>query len=270
MVRRFGLVASLALVGLIGVIDFVTGTELRVYPLYFAPLALSASSGRPAVVVIAIACSACWAVANRLGNATFTEGWYLVFNTVIQLGAFLLVGLLVHALRRRAEQDRALARIDPLTDVWNARAFQERVDLEIGRARRNERPLTIAYIDLDGFKEVNDRAGHEGGDAVLREAAATLTQSVRGADTVSRLGGDEFALLLPDTDHAGATALLERIRSAIAARMLDLGHPVTASIGGVSFATAPSDVSAAISRADEAMYVAKRGGKNRVQLEYLP
>lgn len=110
-----------------------------------------------------------------------------------------------------------LARRDPLTGLWNRAAFAEFTELAQRRARRRVRPLTVAMIDLDGFKLVNDSLGHGAGDAVLRELAASWTSVLRADDVLARVGGDEFALLMPETDEEQARAVLSRLAGASAA-----------------------------------------------------
>jgi diguanylate cyclase (GGDEF)-like protein len=125
--------------------------------------------------------------------------------------------------------------------------------------------MTLAYIDLDGFKKVNDQLGHNVGDEVLRIAAKTLRAGVRRPDTVARLGGDEFALLLPQTDVAGAQTFLPRLREELLAAMRRNGWPVTFSIGALTCPTAPASLAEVVSEADELMYDVKRAGKNAIR-----
>jgi len=166
-------------------------------------------------------------------------------------------------LQRTQTQLEMLASYDVLTGALNARTFGDRLTEELGRNRRYNRPLAVLYVDLDDFKSVNDRHGHQTGDAVLRLVAEATRRAVRLTDIVGRLGGDEFAVLMPETDgpvaEAAAARLLESIRTGFR------GTPsVTASIGVVSAPNASAGPDALLRRADEAMYQAKRGGKDRV------
>jgi diguanylate cyclase (GGDEF)-like protein len=167
-------------------------------------------------------------------------------------------------LHRLVEQQ---AITDELTHLANRRRFMEILELELSRAERFEGTVTIVLADLDDFKSVNDRFGHQVGDSVLRAFAEVLTEGVRGIDMAARLGGEEFAVLLPQTDMRGGMALAERLRVALAERGLDLPGGerlhVTASFG-VAFYPGASSVSDLLNSADQALYVAKREGKNRV------
>jgi diguanylate cyclase (GGDEF)-like protein len=147
-----------------------------------------------------------------------------------------------------------------LTGALNRRAFLEAAERERLRAERRGEPLSVAYLDLDGFKEVNDRHGHQEGDRVLEDLADRVLQTIRGTDLFCRIGGDEFVLLLPDTGAREAAAVLQRARAAMA----DGGSPVTASVGIATFRIVPTGVAAMVEAADELMYRAKGRGKDRI------
>jgi diguanylate cyclase (GGDEF)-like protein len=166
-------------------------------------------------------------------------------------------------LRRTQAQLRLLATHDQLTGALNARTFAERLSQELDRNRRYNRPLALLYLDLDDFKAVNDRHGHQTGDAVLRLVADATRSAVRQTDVVGRLGGDEFAVLMPETEGPVASAAATRLAGDI--RTVFRGTPsVTASIGVVSALAATAGPDELLRRADQAMYEAKRTGKDRV------
>ncbi len=156
-----------------------------------------------------------------------------------------------------------LAIHDPLTRVLNARAFSERLTEELHRNRRYRRPVSLLYLDLDNFKILNDTRGHQTGDTVLRLVADAMRLAVRETDLVGRMGGDEFAVLMPETDgtlaDAAALRLAEGIKGAFPTT-----PAVTASIGVVSFDDTAATADEILGRADQAMYEAKRAGKDRV------
>jgi diguanylate cyclase (GGDEF)-like protein len=158
-----------------------------------------------------------------------------------------------------------LARTDPLTGAANARTFYETTAVEAGRARRAGRPLTLAYLDLDNFNQLNDGLGHAAGDQALVHLVAVIRLHLRASDLLARLGGDEFALLLPEAGTDGAVALLARLQEKLAVEMAARGWPVSVSIGVVSYLRPPADVDRMIQRADALMYRAKRRGKGRVE-----
>ncbi len=169
----------------------------------------------------------------------------------------------LQSLRRSQAQLARLVTQDQLTSVLNARAFVARLGQELDRNRRYPRPLALLYMDLDNFKVINDTHGHQTGDAVLRLVADSMRSSVRHADVVGRLGGDEFAVLMPETDAALADAAAKRLIAGL--RNVFKGTPnVTASIGVVSCAATDASTDDLLRRADQAMYDAKKSGKDRV------
>jgi diguanylate cyclase (GGDEF)-like protein len=159
------------------------------------------------------------------------------------------------------------ARIDGLTSLANRRACEDHLAAELARVERFGGPLAVVIADLDDFKEINDKFGHPAGDVVLREFAHTLQEGIRDVDLASRWGGEEFVLILPGTDISGAVSVADRIRTALANRLMlsAEGEPigVTASFGVAGFPEA-SSAQALLAAADGALYEAKRGGKNRV------
>jgi diguanylate cyclase (GGDEF)-like protein len=159
------------------------------------------------------------------------------------------------------------ASTDGLTDLANRRHFEEGLASEISRAERFGGSLALVLADLDDFKQVNDRYGHQAGDDVLQAFADVLRDTVRDIDLAARYGGEEFAVLLPQTDLGGAERLAERLREVMEARQLT-PHPgasfsVTSSFGVASFPEAPTPA-ALFAAADEALYRAKSAGKNCV------
>jgi diguanylate cyclase (GGDEF)-like protein len=166
-------------------------------------------------------------------------------------------------LRRSQTQLAQLVIQDQLTNVLNARAFADRLGEELDRNRRYPRPLALLYMDLDNFKIINDSHGHQTGDAVLRLVADAMRSSVRHSDIVGRLGGDEFAVLMPETDAQLADAAAKRLVAGL--RNVFQGTPnVTASIGVVSCTSTDASTDDVLRRADQAMYDAKKMGKDRV------
>jgi diguanylate cyclase (GGDEF)-like protein len=189
-------------------------------------------------------------------------GWRAI-NTASYV-LVLAVGMAgLRTLRRSLEQLAQLAMHDPLTGLINARAFADRLTQELERNRRYPRPLALLYLDLDDFKVINDSHGHQTGDAVLRLVADAMRSSVRQTDVVGRMGGDEFAVLMPETEAAVADGAAQRLAAGL--RNVFKGTPtVTASIGVVACGTADANTDELLRRADQAMYDAKRKGKNRV------
>jgi diguanylate cyclase (GGDEF)-like protein/PAS domain S-box-containing protein len=165
---------------------------------------------------------------------------------------------------------KELAATDPLTGVANRRELDERLVLELRRATRAEAPLSILFLDMDRFKEYNDRFGHPAGDELLVRLGGMLTRLMRSSDAVARFGGEEFVILLPETDEAGALILAEKLRSSIASTLAARAH-ITASLGAATARPDPdrqtdfrTEARRLLMDADRALYESKRAGRNRV------
>lgn len=174
---------------------------------------------------------------------------------------------LLEDLRAQREALARISREDALTGLANRREFDRRLEVEIRRADRDGTPLSVAMLDLDRFKSINDRWGHAAGDIVLREAAKLLWSQCRATDAIGRWGGEEFALALPSTDLAQAVHLCERIRIAFerhAWEVLQPGLAVTLS-AGIAQRRPGFDGEACVALADAQLYRAKQGGRNRVE-----
>jgi len=195
---------------------------------------------------------------------------FRVWEAAMLTGFLAVVCLLTCRLRETFESERSQARTDSLTGLANRRTFCERVEHEIERMRRTQRPFTLAVMDLDNFKYVNDHFGHQSGDEVLRVISSHMLQQLRATDLPGRIGGDEFALLLTETDATGARTCLMDLLSELTCEMGERGWPVGCSIGAVTFRVVVDSVNEALHLADEQMYAAKRAGKGRLeQLVYF-
>lgn len=205
------------------------------------------------------------------------KNWALGLGAGAAVVFLAAVNLLVWRLGASVSKAQAkledLAMRDELTGLFNRRYFFERLDEELKRSGRHGRPLALAMIDLDHFKQINDRHGHWTGDRVLRRAAKLIRENCRAHDTAARYGGEEFALILPETDQAGALALAEKLRAAVEAGGFEVGGggrlTLTISLGLVCLGGGEGrgrDVDTVINRADRALYRAKEEGRNRAVL----
>ena len=254
------------LICLLGFIDFVTGYELSFSLFYLLPIVLVTwYLGKNAGLAASAFSAVTWLAADVASRQYYLDPILYGWNTSIRFGFFLIVTLLLSRLRDLLTFERARARIDYRTGAANARYFKELAQVEIERSRRYQRPISVAYIDLDNFKEINDRHGHEIGDRVLNSVSHEIHRVLRTGDVIARLGGDEFILLFPETDPAAAMGAVSKIRSNLALEMQKNGWPVTFSIGVVTCLEAPRSVEHMTRAADELMYSVKAGGKNGVE-----
>ena len=207
-----------------------------------------------------------WAYNNRrvvdASGSTYVVGH--AHDVTAQIKAERALRASEEQLREALDHEKSLSRVDFVTEVPNRRAFYEIVRLEAMRSRRYKRVLTLAYFDLDNFKQINDQLGHETGDDVLRVVAKTLRNNLRDTDAISRLGGDEFALLLPETNREQAGIVIAKLRAALTAEMQARLWPVTISVGVATFTAPSQSVDEMIKVADGLMYSVKKTGKDSV------
>jgi diguanylate cyclase (GGDEF)-like protein len=206
-------------------------------------------------------------LAARRRAAAYGAG--LVLFLVASVASFVVWRLLRREAAARQELHERMAHDafhDPLTLLPNRRYLLDELERAVTRARRQHRVAALLFIDLDGFKRVNDSLGHEAGDALLQRVSERFARTVRQSDLLARLGGDEFAVVLDAENRTSAAALGERLIEAIRTPLID-GHAdmlVSASIGIALFPEDAPDSSALLARADQAMYQAKRLGKAQV------
>lgn len=247
----------------VGVADVVTGPEIAFGLFYLIPIFLVGwFAGRTAGLAISVVAALAWAVADALGGQEYSQPTIRYWNAAVRFGFFAIVTLLLSALRA-LEREREIARIDHLTGAANRRHFFEAAQAELDRSQRYERPFTVAYIDLDGLKIVNDQFGHRTGDRLLCAVVDRAKSQLRRTDLMARLGG-EFVLLLPEVDQEAARATVRKIQSQLLDEMSRNGWPVTLSIGALTYLGGPITPDELIRRADDLMYSVKKNGKNGV------
>jgi diguanylate cyclase (GGDEF)-like protein/putative nucleotidyltransferase with HDIG domain len=191
-----------------------------------------------------------------------TGAWWIVGMATMAIAAIVIRVMRTHVELLIARLSDA-ARTDPLTQLPNRRGFRELLDLELERARRSGAPMSVLAGDLDHFKDVNDRAGHHVGDAVLQQVAALLREGVRQIDAPARIGGEEFAVIMPATDAQAAFAVAERLRCHVRDAFADASVPITISFGIASHPAHAETAASLVRTADEALYGAKESGRNR-------
>jgi diguanylate cyclase (GGDEF)-like protein len=250
---------------IVGAVDYFTGYEVSMSLFYLGPVAVAAWYGGrwPGVVIAVISCVS-WYVADFAAGSQYSSSAIPVWNALVRFGFFLSTGLLLTALRVSLHDQRQLARTDGLTGLYVRRAFQERLEHDLALAQRRSSAITLAYLDLDDFKSVNDTQGHSAGDRVLQTTAKVLKRSLRQTDTAARLGGDEFALVLPDTDSQGAQQVIANLARELREALASSKSEVSCSIGVVTFPSPDLSVAEAIAGADALMYEVKRKGKGAV------
>lgn len=258
--------AALALAVAVGWLDYLTGHEYSVSILYLAPVFVAAwFVGWRAGVAVAFACGAAWLVAELLSRRLADVPLAFYWNDAMELSFFLVVGWTLSSLKGALEKERRSASTDLVTGLANRRAFYRAAAAEIARLERYGHPFSVAYVDVDDFKAVNDTFGHSAGDELLRLTGEVMSGGTRRTDTVARLGGDEFALLFPETTEEAALAALRKIQDALGAEVGRRGWPVSLSVGLITFHAPPASVDEMLDRVDALMYEVKRGGKGAIR-----
>lgn len=276
--RRFpaGPVVAVAfpLIALIAAVDWVTG-PVAMSLLYYVPVVGAAwLAGVWPGVFSALGSGACLMSVAILQAEHPTPIVY--WNSLTRVVTFIALALFVALLRRDRDvlddlnrrlqealrNEASLARTDALTGLANGRAFRETLARELARSRRAGGAIAVGYLDLDNFKRVNDRFGHDEGDEVLRRVATVLTESIRAVDLAARLGGDEFVIAIVDpgenTCETIGARITEKLRE-VAAHYPETGFGAT--IGFASFREAPADVETLLKLADDSMYEVKARNK---------
>jgi diguanylate cyclase (GGDEF)-like protein len=261
-------VLALATIVAVGAVDYLTGPEITFSVFYLVPVAAAAwRSGTKAAVVASVLAAIVWFSAEYASSRVDVNSFVYFWNFCARLLFLLLVALLLARLRDMLDRERDLSRTDSLTGLYNARRCREIVEDELARAQRYGHPLSLAFIDVDDFKRVNDTGGHSAGDRLLRSIARTIRGNLRSSDIVARFGGDEFVLVLPFADQMAAHAVVTKLADKVAETMLQEDWPVTLSIGVVNCEAVGEKVAVddVLRAADQLMYEVKAKGKGGVR-----
>ena len=250
---------------IMGSIDHLTGSQISfsvfyIFPILLATWYVNKSTGMYISTLAAIV----WLIADLTTGYVYRYFLIPYWNACVRLTFFLVITILTSLIKSKLAQEEALADTDYLTGLKNSRSFYEHVASEAVRSQRYGRPFTMAYVDLDNFKFINDTMGHDTGDEVLRSVAAIIKDNLRQSDVSSRLGGDEFAVLFPETNYHAAEAIINNLVPLLSGSMTSNNWPVSFSIGAVSFVTPMSTVRQMIKTVDDVMYEVKKSGKNNI------
>jgi len=259
------MLCSLGLVAILGGIDYLSGFELSFSFFYLIPVSIAAwGVGRNAGLEVSALSAITWATSNLFAGEVYPSIFIFVWNALTRLGFFSVVTILLHTLKQVIREEQYLASTDPLTGALNSRSFYEIINTKVLKAKIHKRPYTIAYIDLDNFKQINDQKGHTVGDAALKMVVTTIQNNIRDKDFIARLGGDEFALLLIETGEMDAKRVVERLHTKLLASMQAQDWDITFSIGVLTFLASPENVNKMIGLTDQLMYQVKSQSKNAV------
>lgn len=260
-------VTGLALVAvfLLALLDVASGPGVG-FAVFYALAVTGATfhAGWVSGAIVAISASGAGFLARLLYLSGEVSVAAALWNLGNEMAVFIALVLITHHGRTLLDRLAAQSRLDLLTGALNTRGIIEAYDVERARAIRHAVPLSVAFIDLDDMKRVNDELGHGEGDEMLRTLAASVMSSIRETDIFGRVGGDEFALVLPDTDEHEALRAIQRLRRVVNRRSRPEGPYISVSVGVVTFRRTPPSADDALKAADSLMYMAKRAGGNRV------
>lgn len=256
---------------LLGIIDRTTGREFEFNIFYLLPLLFVTwfTDARIGVATSALA-TLVWGLSDWGLISSSTNIFFQIWNSIIEFSFYLFFTLLLSTVRNRTRQLEEMAAQDPLTGAANRRYFYELLKTEIARSQRYGENISIAYIDIDDFKTINDTYGHVTGDELLVKVVSTLRTNMRSADMVARIGGDEFVMLLPQTNVNEAEQALKKMEQRLREDVSVNGTPVTFSIGVLTFNECPESVEQMIHAADAVMYAVKEKGKDHIRFESWP
>jgi diguanylate cyclase (GGDEF)-like protein len=259
--KKILIILGSLLIVMVSASDYLTHTRyvLEFSPFYLVPISFfSWFIGKRSGIALAV-----MSVIVGLGiRLSHSPGIIPYWNALVWFVLYVSSTMMVVQLKILYEHERQLSRIDPLTKIANRLALFEAAEQAKSFSDRQNVPISIAYLDVDKFKQLNDQHGHSTGDRILALTAASVRKALRPTDVVARVGGDEFTVLLPDTDRETAAQVINRVRLELARAMEESGWQVTFSIGIASFMPPLGSVQEMIRSADKAMYAAKR--KNRI------
>lgn len=252
----------------VAAVDYATGFRLHLAVLYTLPiLMLTWVAGRLTGTLLSVAACTAWAIIHVTAGRYLENPKWLYWEWGASLLGFLLLVFGLTALRRMLEEAHFESRKDPLTALVNKGGFYQIVGAEMEMCRRYRRTLSIAYIDCDNFKRVNDQYGHDVGDDLLRVISKTMQRKLRSSDLAGRLGGDEFAVMLPETTAESCRMVVEMLQQRLLQEMAEHNWPVTFSIGIATFTRMPHSIEEMIRQADKLMYVVKSTSKGAIKQE---
>ncbi len=259
---------SFLVILLLGLFQIITGNGIDITPLYvFPPLFSSWYGSRKAGLLSALLSVFVLSAAEVITSefAWTLEG--IVLFGMPYLFTYALLAALITNFRDVHRIEAHAADTDSLTGVHSARSFYAELANELLRCKRYDHQFSLAYLDVDDFKQINDSLGHAVGDTLLKEVANCLVRSLRSTDIVARLGGDEFVCLLPETDQSATRPAFFKAVDLLNKQMSKHRWDVGFSIGVVTFENLPEDIKEAIDAADQLMYSVKNHHKNNVAYE---
>jgi diguanylate cyclase (GGDEF)-like protein len=252
----------------LGTLDHSSGFEMSFSVFYLFPILFVTWYGsRWSGLAMCLLSALMWLFVDYTAGHTYTQIWMPYWNAAVRLSLFAIVTYLTATIKIRLDAEHLAARLDHLTGLKNSLAFHEDAEFLFENARRYRYPIAVGFIDIDGFKALNDNLGHTEGNRALKAVADAVSQSARASDIVARLGGDEFVAVLSHTGLSAAKTFFDRLQRLLVTTVNEAGWSVGFSIGVAVFAESVPSVSDALKHADTLMYKVKESGGNQVGYE---
>ena len=264
----FFLISGLFLVVVLAIIDKIAGSEISLSIFYLIPVIfVTRFSDRWVGIFVSGASAIAWLAADLTAGRIYSHWVFPYWNAIMGFGFFLVNVYILSRLKDALETEKMLSRIDSLTGIANGRYFKELVNTEISRSNANNLSFTIAYMDLDNIKTVNDRFGHNEGDIVLSTVANIVQNNVRAKDHVGRLGGDEFGILFPEMGVEESKKIIPKIHKSLLDTILENKWGISISMGVGTFKGPNLNVEEILRRTESLMYSIKDAGKNGIKYQ---
>lgn len=256
----------------VGMVDYLTGPAITFALVYLIPVAAIAwlNVRLTTTVLASILTAVTWIIVDHFSDRFSLNIVVYSWNFFSRLSILLIVSIALSFLKQSLLDAHNLLRRDPLTNALNIRGFKELAEREIYRSTRSGNALTIAFLDVDDFKAINDTFGHNAGDMLLAAIVETLILNLRQSDLVGRVGGDEFVILFPDTGQDVAKATAAKIRMILMENTAKLNFPVTFSMGVLTCIQPSMSLDAMIGMVDKLMYSVKTSSKNNIVFSVYP
>ena len=271
MPREILILFICALIAIIGILDYITSFDISISLFYLAPILLAMwYIDRTAGVILSITSAIIWFVTGVITiPSRGISILVIIWNATILLGFFLVSTILLANLQRSLGRERKLARTDYLTGILNSRAFHEQANIEIARAKRSNKPFTIAYFELANFKEIYHHFGQAEGEKVLHFIGRELSRYLRVTDVIGRMGGEEFIILFSETDQQNAYSVIARLYVLLTAEVHKKKWPIMISMGVLTCNDTAIELDKVLHEIDKMMYGAKRSGKSQITYHFM-
>jgi len=258
------------MLGATGILDHLTGFELSFSIFYVIPVAIAAwNINLTFGVLFSILGGAVWVIVDYTSGHNYSNRLIPIWNGVVRLLFFLIITFLLSEMKKSIVILKRLSDTDSLTGLLNGRGFEKCTKRLMLQPKKKESVFSLAYLDIDNFKSINDKLGHSTGDLLLTTLAKAIKDCVRDTDIAARMGGDEFVILLASRNYDESVQIMNRMKEYADEIMNKNNWPVSLSIGVVSFLSPDSKIDSLLFKADELMYKVKNTTKNGIVHQYI-